>query len=226
MFLPIFNFFNKKNPEINLMKSLDGIWGGKYISSTGDFVSDLDFLRIKASFKFDSQRIFSTFKIYSDDFSFEKDYFIKRNPENNNSFLLFDRYNEEIGNFFYQRLLGGESVLFRGLVFPKNDQLTANLNQGNLVISITDQFSSNFTTILLHKESSSEKLPLFLRTGIFIVTALVIIFSLYKAGDLAEVIKPDEGKYAEMMKIKSKRDAKIKEYQEKSAALLNHKKNE
>jgi len=202
---------------MNVLKMIDGEWSGRILISEKGDSSDSIFHNVSVKFCYENERKFSSIKIMSEDQSFEKDFFLKTNGEFNDTYTFSDRFNEDIGLIRIHENKDSVYYILRGIISPKNDQITAIIREEYISIAITDQFSSNTTTISLSQRSGKRDIPSYMKTILLAIVCITILVGLVKSGDLADVIKPDEGKYAEMAKMKARRDEKIKEFNQKLA---------
>ena len=209
----ICGFFKEINTDEAFMNYIDGKWVGRIVKSEN--IEDVPFSKnISVQFTKDSERNFTSIILTSDDNEYDNAFFLqmdKENPEND-TLLVANRFGEPTGKIriFKQ----SDMFIFRGVLAPKNDQMTGLVRSDSFIFSITDQFSTNLTSILLSSTASESKTPFYIQTFLFLSVGVAIVLGIYKVTDLTDVIKPEEAQYTEMIKAKSKRDAKIKEAQE------------
>lgn len=130
----------------------------------------------------------------------ESNFYIKPDEEDNSIIHFISKVGDDIATVKIYEKNSGETLLMRGLVYPKNDQITISLGYLDMNVGITDQFSSNTTLISLRRESPNLLINNITKIGLFITVFVTILVGLYKAADLSDVIKPEEGETA--LKIK------------------------
>ena len=209
----ICGFFKHVPIDEGFLNFVDGKWEGRIVKS--ESIDDIPFTKnITVKFSKDSERNFTSVILESNDGEYDNSFFLQMDPENpeNDTLLIADRFGEPSGkiSIFSQ----GDMYIIRGILPPKNDQITGLVRTDSFVFSITDQFSKNVTSILLSSTASESKTPFYIQTFLFLAVGVTIVVSIFKVTDLTDVIKPEEAKYTEMVKAKSKRDAKIKEAKE------------
>ena len=127
-------------------------------------------------------------------------FYIKPDEEDSTIIRIISKVGDDIATVKIYEKNSGETLLMRGVLQPKNDQITISLGYLDMNVGITDQFSSNTTLISLRRASPNLMINNITKIGLFITVFVTILVGLYKAADLSDVIKPEEGKTA--MKIK------------------------
>lgn len=144
-------------------------------------------------------------------------FFVRPDEDDADALQIVSRRGDDIARLSVHEQNKGETMLLRGVLHPANDQVTASLGFLDLSIAITDQFSANTTLIALRRESPNAVINRTVKIGLFATVFVAILVGLYKAADLSDVIRPEEGATAMRIKQMSiaadrrKRAAKAKE---------------
>ncbi|OHT11018.1 hypothetical protein TRFO_19517 [Tritrichomonas foetus] len=181
----------------SLFTDLDGHWEGKLVHSSS--ITSQEYININVSLDFENKKgegyLLMTFPDIENPEKTNR-YFFKKNYESDNHILISDRFDEDVAEVAVKEGNDRHTYILRGLLKPKNDQITISLEPTIASISITDQFSSNVTLISLNQEFKNQKINTYIKFGLSLSVVAAILVGLYKMSDLADVIPHDEGQTA------------------------------
>ncbi|KAK8886742.1 hypothetical protein M9Y10_042210 [Tritrichomonas musculus] len=200
-------------------KDLSGHWEGRFIhspSASDPYIFDFN---VSADFEYLKGSEHLTLTVTNHTNKNTMLFFIKEYPEIKNRVIVSDRFDEDFAELSIIEGYEKHIYLIRGIIKPKNDQVTISLESTTLSLSITDQFSSNVTLINLSQEFKNAKINYYVRIGLIFSVMVAIFCGLYKMSDLTDVIPEEEGKTAlaiKQMSLAQERAKKLNEEKKKS----------
>jgi hypothetical protein len=118
---------------------------------------------------------------------------------------------DDLGRLAVHSPDSGHGLLLRGVVAPKNDQVTVTIERTYLTVAVTDQFSSNITVMSFSQVGRNQRINKYIKVGLLLATIGALLYGLYRSGDLADVVKPDEAQDTKLIRAMSRaEDAKKK----------------
>ena len=123
-------------------------------------------------------------------------FFIKAEESDNTQLEVVTKIGEEIAKMKILTVPHSDNFALRGFHSPKNDQVTVSIGFTSLDLTLTDQFSPNATVVSLRRSSPNYIYNQIAKFGILITVVACIFVGIYKASDLSDVIKPEEGESA------------------------------
>lgn len=197
-----------------VFNSISGEWTGKVVYSPTDSMSQNILSDYTLNFVTDPSNTFTTATITNSSSKESKVLYLKADKDEKDILVIADKENEDITKI---RIIPDPKEKFRyvirGILPPKNDQITVSLEETYLTISITDQFTSNVTMMQFKQETSPVQSSTIVTFGLFITAIVCISVALYKASDLVDVIKPEEAAVAAVTKAMSKQADEKKKQQ-------------
>jgi hypothetical protein len=191
-----------KSPRDRLFGDLRGSWSGQIAYSPSDGFSSVEFGPYSLDFSLskDKTTLTGTLTNSSTTFSF----FAQHNFGSADGINLLSSVADDIGELAIQNPDNGHAFLLRGLVRPKNDQITVAIERTYLTVAITDQFSSNVTVMTFGQAGRNQQITKYVKIGLLLATIGAILYGLYRTGDLADVIKPAEAQDTKLIRAMSK----------------------
>lgn len=199
-------------------KDLTGHWSGRFVHSPLQSESFIYDFNISADFEYHKGSDHLTLTVTNDTNQYSQLFFVKKYPELNNRMIISDRYDEDFIELSIDQGYDDHVYQIRGIIKPKNDQITISLESTSLSISVTDQFSSNVTLIMLSQEFKNAKINYYVRLGLIASVVVALLCGLYKMSDLTDIIPEDEGKTAlaiKQMSMAQERAKKLNEEKKK-----------
>ena len=138
-------------------------------------------------------------------------FFIKKHQEFSDRILISDKFDEDIAEVVVKKGYEDHDFIIRGLLKPKNDQITISLETSIAAITISDQFSSNISITTLRQEFKNLKITLITKVLLYGTVIVTILVAIYKMSDLSDVIPSTEGKEALAIKQYAQQQEKLKQ---------------
>ena len=216
-------FFYKCYSSIidSAFNDLSGHWSGRFIHSPSESQSFIYDFNISVDFEYQKGTDHLTLTVTNETNKNSLLFFVKKYPELNNRMIISDRFDEDFVELAVYEGYDRHNYLIRGVIKPKNDQVTISLESTTLSISISDQFSSNSTLITLSQDFKNAKINYFVRLGLTASVIIALLIGLYKMSDLTDVIPENEGKTAlaiKQMSLAQERAKKLNEEKKKKEA--------
>jgi hypothetical protein len=200
--LLLLSLFRSSDPPIvKLFHELKGTWHGQFVSSDSD---DHASLVVAKPTLYATPAVDHLVITLAEMPELIPTLFLKPKPNTTDSLVLMDETAEEIADL---TLRGGGSLYYfvlRGLVAPKNDQITVTFEPHHLSIAVTDQFSPNVTLLTFDRKSKGGAFVKIGQAGIILTVAIALIYGLYKLGDMSDLVTPVEAAEAELIKQRSR----------------------
>ena len=182
---------SKSNAE-TVLKRLETHWEG-FMSISADDNSNVTISFMTMDCNSSPGKLILSCDIQVSKFDIHTNFFIKAEEEDNTKLLIVNKIGEELCIMKILPVPLNDDFVLRGIHSPKNDQVTISLGFVSLDVAVTDQFSANATVASLRRSSPNHVYNQIGSIGILVIVAACVLFFLYKASDLSDVIRPDEG---------------------------------
>lgn len=189
---------------------IDGSWSGYAVTSATDDIDDFAYSNMTINFEQGTGENHIRITLTNETDASEIVWFMQKDPDRADAVALVSPSGDEIGEMIVKSVRDGPFYLFRGVLKPKNDQITVSLEENYLSIAISDQFSPNVTVMTFNQEFRNATINYVTKMGLLATVIVVVFVAMYKASDLADVIKPDEGAEASLIRAASRVDEQRK----------------
>ena len=189
---------------------LSGVWSGCAAVSPTDDIEDFAFSNVSINFEGGTGDNHMKVTLENQTDGSEIVWFMQKDADREDRINLVSPAGEGLGELVVKSVRDGAFYLLRGTVTPKNDQITVSLEENFLSIAVSDQFSANVTVMTFNQEFRNATINYVTKMGLLGTVIITIFVALYKASDLADVITPEEGAEASMIRAASRAQDKKK----------------
>lgn len=184
--------------------SLVGSWHGHMAASPSEDLEATKYANLSINFEKVDGGNHLVISIVNETENTESVYYLKKDSNDEFGLTIETQIGDLVSDLKVKSVRTDDFYIFRGLVKPKNDQITVSLEENYLSVVISDQFSANVTIMTFNQEFRNKMINNVLRTGLMFTVVVVIFVALYKASDLADVITPEEARVTDEIVARSK----------------------
>jgi hypothetical protein len=200
-------FKRSADPRDHVFSDLAGEWTGHVTSSPSDSSDKVSFANVSANFEISADGNHISFILKNGLENGQSEFFLKKAEGIPLGLFVTNIRGEDLGEVHVSVQRNSHTYALRGLLRPKNDQITAQLEGTSLSIAITDQFSSNVTLMAFNQEERNALVASTARIGLVLTVIVAIIVAMYKVADLGDVIKPEDAQITDKIRAKSRADS-------------------
>jgi hypothetical protein len=200
---------SSKDLRDRVFGDLAGDWWGHCTYSPSDSSNFVDFANYSAVFTIAPGENHIRIVLTNLTSKVESSYFLQKEEEDTSHLLMTNLIGDDLGRLKIASTKKDHCYIIRGILKPKNDQITVSLEVNHLSVAITDQFSSNVTLLSFDQEMRNFFMSQVGKVGIMVTVIICIMVTMYKVANLEGVVTPEEAKTADQIRALSKaRDSK------------------